>query len=215
MTTGRVFATSAGSAGDCGTQAQLGQAVGRLDPLAAIRGPALPRVEPWSGPTTRSWTRPRSSSMGSTSSTGGPSFGARAGMTTNDQSDVAPLHPDGASVEQRYVRTVPPRTFLRSDRHARTSGRCRSSCRLGSCGAGCLARSPQPWGLSLRQCCRGAGRPGRLVHQHHWLTDSQFLDAVAVGQIAPGPVVHSRQSSRLLVRLASYPMRSTDSPYAR
>jgi chromate transporter len=28
-----------------------------------------------------------------------------------------------------------------------------------------------------------------VVHQHHWLTDSQFLDAVAVGLITPGPVV--------------------------
>jgi chromate transporter len=28
-----------------------------------------------------------------------------------------------------------------------------------------------------------------VVHQHHWLTDSQFLDAVAIGLITPGPVV--------------------------
>jgi chromate transporter len=28
-----------------------------------------------------------------------------------------------------------------------------------------------------------------VVHQHHWLTDSQFLDAVAMGLITPGPVV--------------------------
>ena len=28
-----------------------------------------------------------------------------------------------------------------------------------------------------------------VVHQHHWLTDSQFLDSVAVGLITPGPVV--------------------------
>ncbi|WP_433754921.1 chromate efflux transporter [Nocardia sp. CA-135398] len=28
-----------------------------------------------------------------------------------------------------------------------------------------------------------------VVHQHHWLTDGQFLDAVAMGLITPGPVV--------------------------
>jgi len=28
-----------------------------------------------------------------------------------------------------------------------------------------------------------------VVHQHHWLTERQFLDAVAVGLITPGPVV--------------------------
>jgi len=28
-----------------------------------------------------------------------------------------------------------------------------------------------------------------VVHQHHWLTESQFLDAVAIGLITPGPVV--------------------------
>jgi len=27
------------------------------------------------------------------------------------------------------------------------------------------------------------------VHQHHWLSDGQFLDAVAMGLITPGPVV--------------------------
>ena len=28
-----------------------------------------------------------------------------------------------------------------------------------------------------------------VVHQHHWLTERQFLDAVAMGLISPGPVV--------------------------
>ena len=28
-----------------------------------------------------------------------------------------------------------------------------------------------------------------VVHQHHWLTNTQFLDAVAIGLITPGPVV--------------------------
>jgi chromate transporter len=30
---------------------------------------------------------------------------------------------------------------------------------------------------------------GEVVQQHHWLTDRQFLDAVAVAMITPGPVV--------------------------
>jgi chromate transporter len=30
---------------------------------------------------------------------------------------------------------------------------------------------------------------GGVVQQHHWLTDRQFLDAVAVAMITPGPVV--------------------------
>jgi len=30
-----------------------------------------------------------------------------------------------------------------------------------------------------------------VVHQHHWLTERQFLDAVAMGLITPGPVVIS------------------------
>lgn len=30
-----------------------------------------------------------------------------------------------------------------------------------------------------------------VVHQHHWLSDRQFLDAVAMGLITPGPVVIS------------------------
>jgi chromate transporter len=30
---------------------------------------------------------------------------------------------------------------------------------------------------------------GGVVHEHHWLTERQFLDAVAVAMITPGPVV--------------------------
>jgi len=30
---------------------------------------------------------------------------------------------------------------------------------------------------------------GGVVHDHHWLTDQQFVDAVAVAMITPGPVV--------------------------
>jgi chromate transporter len=29
------------------------------------------------------------------------------------------------------------------------------------------------------------------VDTHHWMTDSQFLNAVALGQVTPGPVVHT------------------------
>jgi chromate transporter len=29
------------------------------------------------------------------------------------------------------------------------------------------------------------------VDRHHWMSDGQFLDAVALGQITPGPVVHT------------------------
>src|SRR5262249_56794570 len=30
---------------------------------------------------------------------------------------------------------------------------------------------------------------GDAVHVYHWMTDSQFLNAVALGQVTPGPVV--------------------------
>jgi chromate transporter len=29
------------------------------------------------------------------------------------------------------------------------------------------------------------------VDRHHWMTDARFLDAVALGQVTPGPVVHT------------------------
>jgi chromate transporter len=29
------------------------------------------------------------------------------------------------------------------------------------------------------------------VGSHHWMTDAQFLNAVALGQVTPGPVVHT------------------------
>ncbi|MET0600663.1 MAG: chromate transporter, partial [Baekduia sp.] len=29
------------------------------------------------------------------------------------------------------------------------------------------------------------------VDTHHWMTDTQFLNAVALGQVTPGPVVHT------------------------
>jgi chromate transporter len=30
-----------------------------------------------------------------------------------------------------------------------------------------------------------------VVHQYHWMTSSQFLNAVALGQITPGPVIQT------------------------
>jgi chromate transporter len=32
---------------------------------------------------------------------------------------------------------------------------------------------------------------GDAVHHYHWMTNAQFLDAVALGQVTPGPVVHT------------------------
>jgi chromate transporter len=32
---------------------------------------------------------------------------------------------------------------------------------------------------------------GDAVATHHWMTDAQFLNAVALGQVTPGPVVHT------------------------
>jgi chromate transporter len=32
---------------------------------------------------------------------------------------------------------------------------------------------------------------GDAVNRYHWLTSSQFLNAVALGQVTPGPVVHT------------------------
>jgi chromate transporter len=32
---------------------------------------------------------------------------------------------------------------------------------------------------------------GDAVHQHHWMTSGQFVNAVALGQVTPGPVTHT------------------------
>jgi len=32
---------------------------------------------------------------------------------------------------------------------------------------------------------------GDAVDRHHWMTDGQFLNAVALGQVTPGPVLHT------------------------
>lgn len=32
---------------------------------------------------------------------------------------------------------------------------------------------------------------GDAVHRYHWMTNAQFLNAVALGQVTPGPVVHT------------------------
>jgi chromate transporter len=32
---------------------------------------------------------------------------------------------------------------------------------------------------------------GDAVHRYHWMTNGQFLNAVALGQVTPGPVVHT------------------------
>jgi chromate transporter len=32
---------------------------------------------------------------------------------------------------------------------------------------------------------------GDAVHRYHWMTDPQFLNAVALGQVTPGPVTHT------------------------
>src|SRR5204863_718536 len=32
---------------------------------------------------------------------------------------------------------------------------------------------------------------GDAVHAHHWMTDGQFVNAVALGQVTPGPVTHT------------------------
>jgi chromate transporter len=40
---------------------------------------------------------------------------------------------------------------------------------------------------------------GGVVQEHHWLTETQFLDAVAVAMITPGPVVITVAFIRYLV----------------
>jgi len=35
------------------------------------------------------------------------------------------------------------------------------------------------------------------VHAYHWMTNAQFLNAVALGQVTPGPVVRDSQCRRL------------------
>src|SRR5205814_1484960 len=32
---------------------------------------------------------------------------------------------------------------------------------------------------------------GDAVHQYHWMTSGQFVNAVALGQVTPGPVTHT------------------------
>src|SRR5207342_1427002 len=32
---------------------------------------------------------------------------------------------------------------------------------------------------------------GDAVHRYHWMTNPQFLNAVALGQVTPGPVTHT------------------------
>jgi hypothetical protein len=38
---------------------------------------------------------------------------------------------------------------------------------------------------------------GDAVHTYHWMTNSQFLNAVALGQVTPGPVVATIAGGRL------------------
>src|SRR5439155_886228 len=79
------------------------------------------------------------------------------------------LHPPGAGGDPRARRAVP-------HRHATGVGQ------------GCRGR---------RGCCGGGGRVliplmgAAAVHEHHWMAMAQFLDAVAFGQITPGPVVQT------------------------
>jgi chromate transporter len=84
-------------------------------------------------------------------------------MTTNDQSDVAPLQPGGAPAEQPHVRTVPMGTFLRY-----------------FLGLGI-------WGFGGPIATVGYMQRD-LVERRAWLSSRDFVDGVALGQTMPGPL---------------------------
>ena len=51
------------------------------------------------------------------------------------------------------------------------------------------------------------------VHRYHWLTDAQFVNAVALGQITPGPVVHTVAAVGYgAARARRWPARGLQSP---
>ena len=100
---------------------------------------------------------------------------------------------DARAVARPGAARLRPRSSSASGAHRRAAGRCSRSRRRRR--AAC-SRSPGS-SFKVGALSYGGGfvivplMQGDAVDRYHWLTDAQFVNAVALGQITPGPVTHT------------------------